>query len=311
MKKSTLTIATRKSPLALWQANWVKMHLEHLYPNLNIHLLGLTTQADKLLTVPLYEVGGKGLFVKELEEALFQGKADLAVHSMKDVPMELPQGLCIPVMCQREDPRDVFVSNHFSHWEKLPQGVVVGTSSLRRQSQLLALRPDLKVVHLRGNIHTRLKKLDDEEYSAIILAAAGLKRLNLEARIQSFFSLEDLLPAPGQGVLGLECREDDEETKALISPLNHMETMTCVLAERALCRYLGGGCQVPLAAYAELNLLTFELKGLVAKEDGTLFLRSTLTGDSENPEELGTRVAQALLNQGAEEILKCHHPKKN
>jgi hydroxymethylbilane synthase len=304
MTKSQLTIATRESPLALWQAYWVKNNLELRYPDLSVHLLGMTTKADKMLETPLYEIGGKGLFVKELEEALFDKRADIAVHSIKDVPMILPEGLCMPIMCEREEPRDVMVSNKFTSIADLPMHAVVGTSSLRRQSQLRAWRPDLKIVDLRGNVNTRLQKLDSDEFAAIILAAAGLKRLGLANRIASYLSTEECLPAVGQGVLGIECRADDELTQALIAPLDHARTHACVVAERALCRRLGGGCQVPLGAYAEISQGKLNLRGLVARVDGTLILRAQQTGEIENPEALGLRVAEELLEQGAEEILR-------
>jgi hydroxymethylbilane synthase len=303
MTTNVLTIATRQSPLALWQAHWVKAQLQRIHQNLSVELLGLTTQADKMLSTPLYKVGGKGLFVKELEEALFQGKADIAVHSMKDVPMVLPDGLSIPVMCKREDPRDAVVSNDYTSFEELPINAVVGTSSLRRQSQLLALRPDLRITFLRGNVNTRLAKLDNKEYAAIVLAAAGLKRLGLTARIGAYLSIEQSLPAPGQGVLGIECREKDTQTQKLIAPLNDQTSFLCVTAERAMCRYLGGGCHVPIAAYAELIAEKLQLKGLVAGSDGRILLRATSSSGATTPDELGITVAKELLNQGAQALL--------
>lgn len=299
----TLTIATRESPLALWQARWVKERLEYFHSGLKVRLLGLTTTADKMLATPLYKVGGKGLFVKELEEALLTGRADIAVHSMKDVPMNLPNGLALPVMCEREDPRDAFVSNHYASLDELPKNAMIGTSSLRRQSQILALRADLKTAFLRGNVNTRLAKLDDEEYAAIILAVAGLKRLGVTDRIRSYLSLEQSLPAAGQGVMGIECRENDERVKAFISPLNHIDSFTCVTAERAMCRYLNGSCQTPIGAYAELNQNNLRLRGLTATPDGTTILRAEATGVFDAADALGVRVAQDLLQQGAQEIL--------
>jgi hydroxymethylbilane synthase len=298
-----LTIATRESPLALWQANWVKLELESLYPELSVHLLGLTTQADQMLATPLYKVGGKGLFVKELEQALLSKRADIAVHSMKDVPMELPKGLHLPVMCEREDPRDALVTNDYSSLDELPFNALIGTSSLRRQSQLLALRPDFKTTFLRGNVNTRLAKLDKGEYTAIILAAAGLKRLNLSERIRAYLTLEQSLPAAGQGVLGIECREDDHDTQALIAPLNHSKSFICVTAERAMCRYLGGGCHVPIAAYAENQQAQLTLQGLVASDDGKRILRAQRTGSIELAEQLGILVAKDLIAQGAQKLL--------
>jgi hydroxymethylbilane synthase len=310
MKKNILTIATRESPLALWQANWVKMHLQQLHPTLIVRLLGITTKADQILEKPLSQVGGKGLFVKELEDALFEGRADIAVHSMKDVPMELPPGLCVPVLCEREDPRDAFVSNLYTAITDMPVQSLMGTSSLRRQSQLCALRPDLKVVSLRGNVNTRLAKLDDGAYTGIILAAAGLKRLGMGHRIKSYLSMDESLPAVGQGVLGIECRINDEEVLSLINPLNHFPSAICVKAERAMCTRLGGGCHAPVAAFAEIKDGRILLKGLVGRPDGSLLLRSECTGAFENTELLGQIVAEDLINQGAEEILACLPLKK-
>lgn len=298
-----LTIATRESPLALWQAQWVKAQLEARYPELTVVLLGMTTQADRLLETPLYKVGGKGLFVKELEEALLDGRADIAVHSMKDVPMMLPPGLIVPVMCEREDPRDAFVSSQFESLMALPQASVVGTSSLRRQSQILSVRPDLTVVPLRGNVNTRLNKLDQGEFAAIILAAAGLKRLDLASRIRQCLPVETVLPAAGQGVLGIECRREDAKTQAMIATLNHAASYDCVVAERALCRTLGGGCHVPIAAYAEMQQENVMLRGLVASEDGKTLLQTRQTAPRQVAEELGRRAADDLLRQGAARIL--------
>ena len=304
MTQSQLIIATRESPLALWQANWVKMNLEKLHPTLQISLLGMTTQADRLSYISLTEMGGKGLFVKELEEALLDGRADIAVHSMKDMPMALPSGLRLSVACEREDPRDAFISNRFNSLDELPSGAVVGTSSLRRQGQLLFLRPDLIVQKLRGNVNTRLSKLDKNEYDAIILAAAGLKRLGFESRIRQFLSYEQFLPAMGQGVLGIECRLADIAIQALIAPLNHNLTHICVSAERAMCQRLEVGCQVPVAAYAEMKLETVVLNGLVTSIDGTVVLQACHQDSVENVKMLGIRVAEDLLSQGAAALLK-------
>lgn len=304
MKKQTLVIATRESPLALWQANWVKLRLEKYHPHLSVQLLGITTEADRKLSLALTEVGGKGLFVKELEQALLDQQADIAVHSMKDVPMDLPAGLSLPVMCEREDPRDVFVSNQVANFKKLPAGSVVGTSSLRRQSQLRALRPDIEVRMLRGNVNTRLARLDQQDFAAIVLAAAGLKRLGLQDRVSSYFSMEDFLPAVGQGVLGIECREQDARVQALIAPLKHKKTFACVMAERAMCRRLGGGCHAPIAAYADIRDKKIELRGLVAKTDGSWLVRVRQVGDIQQADPLGIAVAEVLLQQGAKEILE-------
>lgn len=303
MKKKTLTIATRESPLALWQANWVKARLEKNYPDLFVTLLGLTTTADELLSVPLYKIGGKGLFVKELEEALYLKRADIAVHSMKDVPMILPEGLTLSVICEREDPRDVLVSHDYHSIADLPEQAVIGTSSLRRQSQLLAKRPDLRPVFLRGNIQTRLSKLDQGDFAAIILAAAGLKRLGFSDRIRSFIPTDCLLPAAGQGALGIECRLEDEETQALIAPLDDVMTRTAVLAERAMCRYLGGGCHSPIASFAEWVDHQLKLTGIVADKTGTQLIRSELMDTPDRAEVLGVAVAEDLLRQGAQSLL--------
>lgn len=299
-----LIIATRKSPLALWQAQWVKTRLEAIHSSLSVQLLGLTTSGDKIPAISLAAMGGKGLFVKELEEALLEGRADIAVHSIKDVPMNLPEKLCLPVICEREEARDVFISNQFASLKELPKDAVVGTSSLRRQSQLRALRTDIHLENLHGNIETRLSHLDRASYAAIILAAAGLMRLNLQHRIRSFFTIDQMLPAAGQGVLGIECRESDSITQELIAPLNHSTTHFCVTAERAMCRQLGGGCHVPVAAYATLKNNQLHLHGLVGRTDGTLILRAKHTGYLQQAELLGIHVAENLLQQGAGKILQ-------
>lgn len=304
MTKRHITIATRESPLALQQAEWVRAVLQQHYPHLSVELLGITTQADKMLEVTLTQIGGKGLFVKELEEALLDGRADIAVHSMKDVPMVLPPGLMIPVICEREEPRDAFVSNQYASLAVLPQNATVGTSSLRRQTQIKALRADIVTQPLRGNIQTRLKRLDQGDYAAIILAAAGLKRMQLTARIRAYFSPEELLPAAGQGALGIECREDNAAIQSLIAPLNHPTTAASVIAERAVCRQLNGGCQVPIAAFAEIHHDILTIRGLVANANGTRLLRATCRGNPADALCLGERVAEELLQQGAEKILK-------
>ena len=300
---SRLRIATRKSLLALWQANYVKSELERHHPGLQVELVPLTSRGDKILDVPLAKVGGKGLFVKELEQALLAGDADIAVHSMKDVPMEFPVGLGLAVICPREDARDAFVSNRFESLDQLPVGSVVGTSSLRRQCQLLAKRPDLHIKFLRGNVQTRLQKLDDGEYDAIILAAAGLIRLELEDRIRAYIAPEVSLPAGGQGAVGIECRLDDQATLALLNPLHDSLTAEQVLAERALNRRLQGGCQVPIACYAIHQQGQLWLRGLVGAPNGSQMLFDEITGAPEEGETLGVQLADRLLAAGADKIL--------
>ncbi|MCB1656893.1 MAG: hydroxymethylbilane synthase [Pseudomonadales bacterium] len=299
---NTIRIATRKSPLALWQAEYVKANLLKHHPHLQVELVTFTTQGDKILDVPLAKIGGKGLFVKELEAAMLAGEADLAVHSMKDVPMEYPEGLAITTICEREDPTDAFVSNKFSKLDDLPIGAIVGTSSLRRQCQLRALRPDLTIQDLRGNVGTRLGRLDNNEYDAIILASAGLKRLGLEARIAQ--SLTQLLPAVGQGAVGIETRVDDSALHQLLAPLHHQSTALCVQAERAMNRRLQGGCQVPIAGYATLSDTTMILNALVGSTDGKkVIYQQGQTQDLLAVEALGEQVASGLLAQGAATIL--------
>ena len=303
MAARTLRIATRKSPLALGQANFVKDRLEALHPDLQVELVPMSTQGDKILDTPLAKVGGKGLFVKELETAMLEGRADIAVHSMKDVPVEFPDGLGLHTICEREDPRDAFVSNHFNQIDELPQGAVVGTSSLRRQCQLRAARPDLVIRDLRGNVNTRLAKLDAGEYDAIILAAAGLKRLEMAHRIAAFIEPEQSLPANGQGAVGIECRLDDHELHALLAPLEHPETRIRVLTERAMNRALQGGCQVPIGAYALVQGEEVWLRGLVGSPDGARVIRDEIRGPLAEGEALGHTLAQRLLAAGADVIL--------
>ncbi|MEZ3186218.1 hydroxymethylbilane synthase [Pseudomonas sp. LM13] len=300
-----IRIATRKSALALWQAEYVKARLEASHPGLKVSLVPMVSRGDKLLDAPLAKIGGKGLFVKELETALMENEADIAVHSMKDVPMEFPEGLGLYCICEREDPRDAFVSNHFDDLDALPPGSVVGTSSLRRQAQLLARRPDLKIQFLRGNVNTRLAKLDAGEYDAIILAAAGLIRLGFGERIRSSIGVDESLPAGGQGAVGIECRTDDSELHALLACLNHAPTATRVVAERALNKRLNGGCQVPIACYAVLEGEQLWLRGLVGQPDGTVLLRAEGRAPAAEAEALGVQVAEELLAQGAEQILKA------
>ncbi|WP_419812289.1 hydroxymethylbilane synthase [Bacterioplanoides sp.] len=300
----TLRIATRKSPLAMWQAEHIKARLEALHHGLIIELVTFTTKGDKILDTPLAKIGGKGLFVKELETAMLNGDADIAVHSMKDVPMEFPEGLELGVICERENPLDAFVSNTYKSIDELPQGAVVGTSSLRRQCQIQQQRPDLQIKSLRGNVQTRLSKLDDGEFDAIILAAAGLLRMEMDDRIASFIPSEQSLPAGGQGALGIEWRSGDEAVHELIKPLAHAPTAACVLAERALNRRLQGGCQVPIAAYAELDGEQLALRGLVGSVDGAQMLRTGQNGLAADAEAIGIAAAEHLLQQGAGKILQ-------
>ena len=306
--KNRIRIATRKSPLALWQAHYVRDELLKHYPALQVELLPMSTRGDKILDSPLAKVGGKGLFVKELEEALLRDEADLAVHSMKDVPVEFPSGLCLATICPREDPRDAFVSNHFSSIEALPNGARVGTSSLRRQCQLRARRPDLQVLDLRGNVNSRLAKLDGGEYDAILLAAAGLKRLGLEQRITSLITCSDSLPANGQGAVGIECRSDDVELLSLLASLEDHSTRQRVLAERAMNRHLQGGCQVPIGAYAEIEGEELWLRGLVGAIDGQRIIRAEIRGPASQAEELGETLATRLIALGADKLLAEIYP---
>nr|WP_308227179.1 hydroxymethylbilane synthase [Providencia vermicola] len=296
-------IATRKSPLAMWQAHFVKEKLEQLHPGLQVELVPMVTKGDIILDTPLAKVGGKGLFVKELELALLEKRADIAVHSMKDVPVEFPEGLGLVTICEREDPRDAFVSNHFDSLEALPSGSIVGTSSLRRQCQIRELRPDLIIRDLRGNVGTRLSKLDNGEYDAIILAVAGLKRLGLEARIRTALAPEQSLPAVGQGAVGIECRLEDERTRQLLEKLNHDETAICVLAERAMNMRLEGGCQVPIGSYAIWQNNQIWLRALVGAPDGSQVIRGERLIAPEQAKQAGISLAEELLDKGAREIL--------
>ena len=305
MLEKTLKIATRQSPLALWQANYVKDRLQQLYPDLTIELVPMVTKGDVILDSPLAKIGGKGLFVKELENALLTKEADIAVHSMKDVPMQFPEGLGLAVICQREDPRDAFVSHAYRTFAELPQDAVVGTSSLRRQCQLKALRPDLDIRSLRGNVGTRLSKLDNGDYDAIILASAGLIRLGLADRIASFIDVEQSLPAAGQGAVGIECRTDDMQVQTLLAPLADAETTYCVRAERAMNNHLQGGCQVPIGGYAVLQQGQLYLRALVGDIDGSRIIRAEGKSAVENAEVLGVQIAEQLLAQGADKILQA------
>lgn len=303
----TLKIATRQSPLALWQAEFIRSCLEERNADLKVELVTFVTQGDKILDTPLAKIGGKGLFVKELEAALLDGRADLAVHSMKDVPMALPEGLSLAVICEREDPFDAFVSNHYANFNDLPQGAKIGTSSLRRKCQILKQRPDLEIIDLRGNVGTRLSKLDAGLYDAIILASAGLKRLGLSERIRHTLPASISLPAVGQGALGLECREHDQQVLDLIQPLLHVETSACVRAERAFNAYLEGGCQVPIAGYATLHADQLHIEGRVGSVDGATLLVAELRGPVVEAEQLGEALAQQLLELGAGELLQALH----
>ncbi|MDT8429087.1 MAG: hydroxymethylbilane synthase [Pseudomonadales bacterium] len=305
MAVTTLRIASRHSPLAMWQAEYVKAALLARNPELQIEIIGFATRGDIILDTPLAKVGGKALFVKELEHAMLNHEADIAVHSMKDVPMEFPSGLFLPVICEREDPRDAFVSNHYNSVAELPEGAVVGTSSLRRQCQLRSQRPDLQIADLRGNVGTRLGKLDDGHYDAIILATAGLLRLHLQQRIAQRLDPEISLPAGGQGAVGIECRRDDTALIELLKPLHHQDTADRVKAERAVNATLNGGCQVPIACYAELDGEELYLRGLVGQVDGRLILRSERHGHRGQAEALGVEVANDLLAQGAGRVLQA------
>jgi hydroxymethylbilane synthase len=304
MNKRKIIIATRGSKLALWQANWVKASLENGPEGLQAELKMIKTTGDKILDVPLARVGGKGLFVKEIEEALLRGEADIAVHSMKDVPAELPEGLHLAAICEREDPVDALVSRGgSSRFSELPHGAHIGTSSLRRRCQLLGKRPDLLISDLRGNLDTRLRKLDEGVYDAIVLAAAGLKRLGFEGRITEYLRSDTMLSAVGQGAVGIECREKDPFVNAILAPLNHPGTSTAVRAERGFLRRLEGGCQVPIAAYARVTKAGIELEGLVGSPEGDEIIRDHMAGALGEPEALGAALASELIKRGGGRIL--------
>ena len=298
-----LVIASRESALAMWQARHIQARLQALYPEATVEILGMTTTGDQILDSPLARIGGKGLFVKELEQALADGRADLAVHSMKDVPMNLPEGFALAATGEREDPRDAFVSVNYQRLEDLPQGSVVGTSSLRRQSQLQARFPHLKIESLRGNLQTRLRKLDEGQYAAIILAAAGLKRLGLEDRITQLIGPENSIPAVGQGALGIEIRADREDMRSVLAPLNHPDTAACVEAERAMSRALAGSCTVPLGAYAHIDNGRLRMTGFVASVDGREMVRDNVEGLPGDADALGRELAAKLIGHGADRIL--------
>lgn len=298
-----LVIASRESALAMWQAKHIQARLQALYPQCDVQILGMTTTGDQILDSPLARIGGKGLFVKELETALENGSADLAVHSMKDVPMNLPEGFALVATGEREDPRDAFVSNQFDSLASLPHGSIVGTSSLRRQSQIQARFPHLKIESLRGNVQTRLRKLDEGQYAAIILAAAGLIRLGLGDRIRGFIAPEDSIPAVGQGALGIEINANRTDLIDILAPLNHKDTQLCVEAERGFSRALAGSCTVPLGAYAQRTGDTISITGFVASVDGQQMLRDTVTGNAQTAEQLGKQLAAQLVSRGADKIL--------
>ena len=304
MSTEILRIATRKSPLALWQAEHVRARLAAAHPGLQVELVTMSTQGDRILDSPLAKIGGKGLFVKELEQGLLEGRADIAVHSMKDVPAELPEGLEIGAILPREDPRDAFVSNTYGSIESLPRGACVGTSSLRRQCQLRALRPDLVIRDLRGNVGTRLGRLDDGEYDAIVLACAGLKRLDLASRITVALAPETMLPAIAQGVIGIESRRGDARVAAWIAALNDPETAVRTTIERAMNAHLAGGCQAPVAGYSELVEGVLEMRGLVGRPDGSDLIESVISGPQNDAEQLGRELAEDLLQHGARVILR-------
>ncbi|MGL5336145.1 MAG: hydroxymethylbilane synthase [Enterovibrio sp.] len=303
MYNKTIRIATRRSPLALWQAHHIKMQLEAHHPSLRVELVTMVTKGDILLDTPLAKIGGKGLFIKELEQALLDGRADIAVHSMKDIPAEFPQGLGIATICKREDPRDAFVSNTYASIAALPQGATVGTSSLRRQCQLRAHRPDLIIKTLRGNVGTRLSKLDSGEFDAIILAAAGLKRLELAQRITCFIEPEQMLPAAGQGAIGIECNLENSALLALLAPLNDAITQAQVLCERAMTNKLQGGCQVPIGSFAINAGDRLLLRAVIGEADGSKLLQVQLDGDIAQAKEIGEQAAALLLEKGAQAIL--------
>lgn len=303
MTQTTVRIATRRSPLAIWQAEFVRDEMLKFHPDLQIELVRIKTRGDKILDTPLAKVGGKGLFVKELENSILNGEADIAVHSMKDVPVAFPAGLHLPVICERHDPYDAFVSNHYDSVNDLPEGARVGTSSLRRECQLRYHRPDLEILPLRGNVNTRLAKLDAGDFDAIVLAKSGLERLEFYDRIRSAMPAEQSLPAIGQGALGIETRVEDTEMNALIAPLNCELTSITVRAERALNRRLQGGCQVPIGGYAILNQDDIWLRGLVGRPDGTEMLFEEIRGKAVDAEKLGTQLGETLLGRGADKIL--------
>ncbi|WP_036737520.1 hydroxymethylbilane synthase [Persephonella sp. IF05-L8] len=299
-----IRIGTRKSKLALWQANYVASQLKKHFPDLDVELVKITTKGDKILDVPLAKVGGKGLFVKEIEEAMLRNEIDIAVHSLKDVPTYFPEGLGLVAITEREDPRDAFLSVKYSSLDEMPSGAVLGTSSLRRKAQILEKRKDLIIKDLRGNVDTRIRKLEEGQYDGIILAYAGLKRLELENKVKQVFEPDYMIPAVAQGFLGIEARLDDEETKRIISVLNHKESELRAKAERAFLKTLEGGCQVPLAAYSEMKNGKLKITGFVSDLEGNRIFKDSLEGNPENAEEIGKTLAEKLLNAGAKEVLE-------
>jgi hydroxymethylbilane synthase len=301
--KMILKIGTRGSKLALSQSEWIKTQIAALYPDLRVEIIRIKTKGDRILDSPLSKIGGKGIFVKEIEDALLRGDVDLAVHSIKDVPADLPDGLHLPVFPEREDPRDIFISAAYNSLDELPERATVGTGSLRRSAQLLHIRPDLDVVSIRGNVDSRLRRAESGDIQAIILAAAGLKRLGLYPKVCQFLSVDKFLPAIGQGALGLEIRQDDDRILDLIGSLNHGPTEVAVKAERAFLKRLEGGCQVPIAGYGRIEGEDIILNGMVAELDGSRIIKGELRGKEDRPEELGIRLAESLLREGAEEIL--------
>ncbi len=303
--KNTLRIATRKSPLALWQAEYVKQQLQAAHPGLVVELVSMTTQGDKLLDSPLAKIGGKGLFVKELEQGILEGRADIAVHSMKDVPVQLPEDLQLAIIMVREDPFDALVSNRYNSFDEMPADARIGTCSLRRQSQILARHPGFHIHTLRGSVNTRLAKLDNGDFDAIVLACAGLIRLDMQARIAATLTAETSLPAVGQGALGIECRRDDGAVLSLIRVLHDPISAQRVCAERALNARLNGGCQVPIGAFAEVSGDTLRLRGMVAAPDGSTVLYTDQTGPLNQAGQIGERGAQSLLDQGAGPLLQA------
>ena len=298
-----LTIASRESALAMWQAEHIQAKLQALYPSCTVDILGMTTQGDQILDKTLSKIGGKGLFIKELEQALQDGRADLAVHSIKDVPMELPEGFALAAIGERASPFDAFVSNQYARLEDMPEGAIVGTSSLRREAQLRAKFPHLTIKPLRGNVQTRLSKLDNGDYDAVILAAAGLQRLGLDGRIREILSPADSLPAAGQGALGIEIAARRTDLADILRPLNHEETAACVTAERALARALGGSCQVPLAAYCVMEDGLLTLNGLVGHPDGSVIIEASAQAPAAYADALGRAAAKRLADDGAEELI--------